>query len=423
MRKYQQLFLIFITVASLAILFVYKSENSRLKYVLHYVNFFGRSDAALLSRINNTKIMQASYYYSPLPLWQRIGINFYAYSSFWNKKSLVAGGEAISIVTGFKDAFINFQCSLKYENDKVIMGKFMFINLANDIDLKEDVKPGAEIFSVYKFICKITRDFGQPDKVIFTEIKTKAKHEITLKHIRNNLLQDNVSTSICLNLIPYNESISSILPLFTNRDNFMQFFILHQAIGIENFFIYNADIIPENVRQLLSKTSLNINYFPYNFPFDYHSRKTLKILESDCLMRSMHLSKYVLILEPNEFFYPNFNVRFRGSVIKDLDHYDTMYDRFELPSFSVCMEDNKKILMDNNMYNPEAKIHHKFYVYKPTLRNEETKSIALTVSQGFIHRYINCFNITDQLYDWRNSIRNDFMHYLQTVRNEISFLF
>lgn len=41
MRKYQQLLLLLVSIISVTVLLIYKSENNRLKYVLEVVNFFG----------------------------------------------------------------------------------------------------------------------------------------------------------------------------------------------------------------------------------------------------------------------------------------------------------------------------------------------------------------------------------------------
>lgn len=89
MRKYQQLALLLISCFSVGVLMMYKSENNRLKYVLKYVNFFGRNDAAVLRRIQNSTTAedeerQSKWVFTkPLPVWQVIGDSFYAYSAYW----------------------------------------------------------------------------------------------------------------------------------------------------------------------------------------------------------------------------------------------------------------------------------------------------------------------------------------------------
>lgn len=89
MRKYQQLALLLISCFSVGILMMYKTENNRLKYVLKYVNFFGRNDAAVLRRLQNGTENEDGHqllktaFSKPLPVWQLIGDSFHAYSAYW----------------------------------------------------------------------------------------------------------------------------------------------------------------------------------------------------------------------------------------------------------------------------------------------------------------------------------------------------
>jgi hypothetical protein len=99
MRKYQQLCLLLISVISVTVLLIYKSENNRLKYVLEVMNFFGRNDANALIKIEGLG-KNSTYFFdysSPLPVWQNIGNNFYAYSSFWKKSGHSAGLETTTL--------------------------------------------------------------------------------------------------------------------------------------------------------------------------------------------------------------------------------------------------------------------------------------------------------------------------------------
>lgn len=102
MRKYQQLCLVAISLISIIILLMYRSENSRLKYVLEVVNFFGRTDNAIIRLENTTKIFIQNYdLANPSPVWTRIGTDFHVFSSFWTNNTLKAGGlEAVSLVVG-----------------------------------------------------------------------------------------------------------------------------------------------------------------------------------------------------------------------------------------------------------------------------------------------------------------------------------
>lgn len=111
MRKYQQLVLILISVISVTILIVYKSENERLNHVLNVVNFFGQQSSPLsLVKIENFSNFTYKFDY-PLPSWSFLGNEFHSYSAFWKKNELVAGGEAIALVVGSVHGNVVFQVS------------------------------------------------------------------------------------------------------------------------------------------------------------------------------------------------------------------------------------------------------------------------------------------------------------------------
>lgn len=109
MRKYQQLLLILISIISVTVLIVYKSENERLNHVLNVVNFFGQQSSPLsLVKIENFSNFTYKFDY-PLPSWSFLGNEFHSYSAFWKKNELVAGGEAIALVVGSIHRNVMFQ--------------------------------------------------------------------------------------------------------------------------------------------------------------------------------------------------------------------------------------------------------------------------------------------------------------------------
>lgn len=169
MRKYQQLALVLISISCIAILLVYKSENNRLKYVLEVVNIFGRSDTASLIRVDNSSRYRAVPYDfdSPLPVWQRVGSDVYVYSAYWQKNDLEAGGTVVSLAVGLEHAVVNFKCQVQHGGKDVVPGKFYFIRL--DSPTGSVATPNGEVSVIYKFLCKVKRDFGHPTEVVFTD--------------------------------------------------------------------------------------------------------------------------------------------------------------------------------------------------------------------------------------------------------------
>lgn len=99
MRKYQQLILVLISIISVSILIVYRSENERLNHVLNVINFFGQKDSINLVKIENYSNFSYRFDY-PLPTFINLNNDFHGYSAFWRKNSLVKGGEVILIAVG-----------------------------------------------------------------------------------------------------------------------------------------------------------------------------------------------------------------------------------------------------------------------------------------------------------------------------------
>jgi hypothetical protein len=110
MRKYQQLLLVLVSVISITVLIIYRSENERLNNVLNVVNFFsGQRDISLV-KIENLNFSNFTYKLDyPLPSWSYLGNEFHAYSAFWKKNDLVAGGEAIALAIGSVHGNVMFQ--------------------------------------------------------------------------------------------------------------------------------------------------------------------------------------------------------------------------------------------------------------------------------------------------------------------------
>lgn len=110
MRKYQQLLLVLVSVISVTVLIVYKSENERLNHVLNVVNFFGNRDSINLNLVKIENFSNFTYRFDfPLPTWSFLGNDFHAYSGFWKKNDLVVGGEAIALAIGSVHGNVLFQ--------------------------------------------------------------------------------------------------------------------------------------------------------------------------------------------------------------------------------------------------------------------------------------------------------------------------
>ncbi|XP_017090848.2 uncharacterized protein [Drosophila bipectinata] len=437
MRKYQQLVLLVISCLSVGILLMYKTENNRLKYVLKYVNFFGRNDAAVLRRLENgTKddLPQAAMW-RPLPVWQMIGDSFHAYSAFWMRNELVAGGAAHVLVVGKKGAVVDFRCSLDLLNGRSVQGKFRFQRDSSEPTVDDKLSN----FTSYHFFCQVSRDFGQPGSVSFTDItSTKSPVKLRLRNLKptTQKKESKVSTNpsrlpatICVDLVGFN----STSRFARNENAVLQFFLFHQALGIDHFLVYNYDDLSEEVIRVLDRTNIHLYGLPFNFPFRQTNGTVSRIRQlilNDCLLRNVNHAGFTLLLQPNEVFYPN--SRFtadgtKGSVQQQLRHFSSETTRFELATMAVCYDENEKFLPDNSKYDPERRAPYKMILNRLELPQSQllasTGEVELSLSTAFVHRYVDCDHVgRDGLHDWRNGVRQDFMEHINGLRNEVHLL-
>lgn len=434
MRKYQQLLLLLISCISVGVLFMYKTENNRLKDVLHVINFFGRNDAAILKKIENNATMNYLVdYMRPLPVWQSIGDNFHAYSSYWKRNELVAGGEAVVLVVGRKGAVLNFKCSLNFKGGSTnIQGKFRFQRM--DKDGEDDYSE----FTHYNFFCRVSRDFGVPDSITFNDLtsSTKDGHLLKLRFIK---VVDKESKklalhplTVCVDLV--NREFFNMTAAEKQGPELLEFFIHHFVLGVEDFVVYNGDELPSYLLPILGRFNIRVHLIPFNFPYSSQNstERIRNIIEADCLLRNTNRARQCLLLAANEFFYPNTKVNSEHSIIHSLNHYSNEVSRFDLPLFAVCKDQKHKYLIENTLYDPELKALHHVSLYRlqdtgislSTDYSPNTpRRISLPLSQVFTHRYVNCIHVgKDGLHDWRNSLREDFMQYIQRINQEIKVL-
>lgn len=127
MRKYQQLLLIVISIISVTVLIVYRSENERLNNVLNVINIFGQRDSINLNlvKIENFSNFTVKFDF-PLPTWSYLGNEFHGYSAFWRKNDLVAGGEVLALVSGSVHGNVLFQVKIVAQQLVVITLRLSF---------------------------------------------------------------------------------------------------------------------------------------------------------------------------------------------------------------------------------------------------------------------------------------------------------
>lgn len=411
MRKYQQLCLVVISLVSIIILLMYRSENSRLKYVLEVVNFFGRSDNAIVRLENSTKLYIQNYdLASPAPVFTRIGNDFHVYSTFWHNNTLKAGGmESISLVAGIGN--VRFQCEMEFENGKTQRGKFVFTREeAVDVPVTD---ANSENFEVYTFICKISRDFGYPKKIVFIDTNSHSRHSVNVR--LNKVKPDQQFLTVCLNLTPDKERKFQI-----TDTKMLQFFYHHSFIGVDNFVIYDTDdLVSTKVRQALFKNGININILPYNFPFESrHPKQVQRILEMDCLLRTKSISKFAIVSAPHEFLYTDANLKSPQSPLKLLKKYPADRNLFQLSVRTICV-DNAVQLAYNNRSLSDTK--STFSLYKPDFKFDDVEKVQVEDARISVHRYTRCEEGILKN-EWRATATSTFLEYYDSIAREVKIL-
>ncbi|XP_058831869.1 uncharacterized protein LOC131690258 [Topomyia yanbarensis] len=424
MRKYQQLALVLISISCVAILLVYKSENNRLKYVLEVVNIFGRNDAASLIRVDNSSRYRPAPYdlNSPLPVWQRVGDDVYVYSAFWQKNDLEIGGTVVSLAVGLEQSIVNFKCQVQHGGKDLVTGKFFFVRLDNPTG--SVVAPNGEVFVIYKFLCKVKRDFGQPTEVIFTDATHSIRRFIPLRVIESKSVSQKMTITACVDLNNYLELEEE----FRKPSAVLQYFLHHQIIGVDDFIVYNSNSLDSTTTAMLYNHGIKVNLLPYNFPFDLASKQQNRlIIELDCLMRNYNAAKYTFVGGINEYLYPNSRLRSNNQFLKYAGKVSSDVNQFSVAVRTVCIDSRKKIFSDNLLYDVEARNDRTFFVYRPQNYNrtgsqEFAKTLTVDGKIMFVHRYLEkCVSKSD-LYDWTTILDAEFLQYVIDVGKELNKL-
>lgn len=442
MRKYTQLCLVLMTIISIIVLLMYRNEYKQLKYVLDVVNFIGRKDEISLIHLENQTNFypESSYQFNePMPVWQRIGNGFHAYSSFWLKPNeLKAGGELITIVGGLKHSIVSFKCELNYDDGRVQKGKFVFIRE----DIVGDDPSGAsndEHFIVYKFVCKVNKDFGIPKHAIFTDLNTKAKHKLYIRNLTHKNIKELLTMTVCVNLVPKNQT--EINPFLTEF-NLLQFFLHHQLIGVDEFLVYDSSMISSTLRQNLFSHGIKLNAFPFNFPFDIsQSTKIRKLIEMDCLLRTSNSVKYTTILTARDYIYTNGNLMTKPHQLLQMlknPLYGTDV-QLEILTNPICRHQIKKIFSDNLLISINASSidTNKIFLYKTNYiftrnnnvaSNPNAANARLNKNLIFNNHYSDCDNKYNQIInnnnpiEWRSVISDEFREYVDQIGVHINAL-
>lgn len=303
----------------------------------------------------------------------------------------------------------------------------------NDMtDMMETTEQENEKFVIYKFLCKIQADYeSEPKNLVLLNTQTKTEHNIPIRHVtlKTRLVNDKSLVTICLDLNSYNKSFQDD---FRNDTNLLQYFFHYELIGIKNFIVYNSNtnqMHQHAIDLLTNKYGVRLNILPWNFPFALNSKiKNRLIIESDCMLRTSGLSKYVMISSLNDYLYPAQKISsMQSQLVKFMSRSSNEISRFSISSKAVCVDSHRKILSDNENYSVDIRtrpfyIEKNEYPYNNKAVNDiSKKTIEIDSDVAVVHRYVRCIK-KDDLYNWRTTLKDDHIEYINFISKEINKL-
>ncbi|XP_044739739.1 uncharacterized protein LOC123301075 [Chrysoperla carnea] len=363
MRKYQQLVLIVVTIISVFLVVVYRNEYLRLRYVLEVLNFFGtppkKEDILSLSKPHLST-------WNPEPVWQKLDDNFYAYAAH---KTENIGEIKVLAIGDNKIETVKLTCNLWFEdNDKPTIGKFSYVILSQ-----------GKIFNNYLFLCKQKQLKQVPYAISFAN-----SPKIFIKN-KNSL--DKISQFTVCALPALNN--------FYDTQSIVDFISHNQVLGADEFIFYN-DFISPKIQTALHRTSIAINasftFFPWNIPNNKYENMQ-ELITRDCLYRTAGRSKYVMIINLNEFIIPKYS----SSLVTILNTLENVKDvhRFTIYVIKFCkaLMRLKNILLNTRYLPYTAGEMDEFTVYtniNSDVHSETVQTRVVDMDTVVLNRYIKC---------------------------------
>lgn len=364
MRKYNQRLLLLTSVVSLILFLIYRHEYNRLHYVLEVFNFFGQQPCNITD-IEDSNNALNHHDWGPSPYWQN-NDDFYTYSSHYYEER-----DARTIVLSRTDTeVLPKNCYLHYENKKKpTVGKFKYSKLTEETNLIND-------HVGYFYHC-----YGTIKEKPYAVSFTKRNLNNNVKSIPVNVPREKkiFNTTVCLYV--NNE--------FYTKESLFEFISYHTLIGAESYVIY-ANNVPHRITKLLTnfqtRLGIQIAFLIWNYPQQHRPSLERNLIENDCLLRTLHESNHVVVLEPNEYVVP-----INGKSLNDV--LETTSDRLLLPIEEFCIDSFRKnvpIALQNFRYKEDG--NNVQIVYNNVMGTSNVISTgAVDRNVAKIHRYgTNC---------------------------------
>ncbi|XP_044006155.1 putative uncharacterized protein DDB_G0282133 [Aphidius gifuensis] len=345
MRKYHQAALTLTAAFSLIALMFYRHEYNKLRFVLQVFNYFGKPMKNGYYYDNCTSNMPISMrlnsdYSEPISSWQRLSDNFYVYSSY-----RVNDYEIKTIAFGEDTDIINYSCKIYIDDDDdnngggnynnennnnnnivSVPGDFSYVVMdsTHQPQSTNDVYEGDKTYSGFILTCKCQMAIDNDKQVIGVEYSsspsTATNNDEYIYQSVHTIIDDNNNnnnkSAMAICITPYNSN-SNNLP---KRMDMISYLSFNHYIGLNNFIIYNSDIISHvfnnGLKALAALTSNSNNSFTYttvtwNFPYKNMPSFILrKIIETDCIYRSYNKAAFSMTFEWNEYLNLNHHSSF-----------------------------------------------------------------------------------------------------------------
>lgn len=401
MRKYYQLLLILISIASLSTLLMYRREYLKLRYVLEVLSFFGtpQGGGGDCLVFNETAVENRKYKYlfsKPSPTWTKVGQHF-VYSAFWENEGDKSHARALAV--GPPSAFTNFECHIWFDQGDTLyseMGKFGYsVKYAHQENSSTNkIKKGLNVYQLYcepvltavavglpQALILIYREDNDRVKVIVPIFKS---HEDSNHHLKN--------MAVCVKADVAGVSKSSMV----------EFITYYQAVGVSDFLVYDNGLHNSFLLAVEALTDYKgfahtISILNWNFPYNNNNFEIESLaMEMDCLARTSGKVGIMAVLNWDEYIVPRHH-RFIPSMLNDFSTTSRVPVEFELQSIICCtdLKDDKRadrswpLVLRKTQCMPIDNKNQLLIINFPKVGFEPSKQ-KIATSVGAVHVYRPC---------------------------------
>lgn len=275
MRKYIQLVLVVIAVASISLMLLYERKYSKMKMILEILNGFNYKQPVTKPQL----VIETTHepHFIPNPTWEHLSDSLYLYSAYWQNTTNECTTLLLATSAPVPESS-NIQCYLWYDGQlEAVLGK---------VEIKTYATDSSDFFV----------SCSQLDKSI-------VPYGITISYkSRNSSLISVSSSSKRYQMAACLETLSTA---FQDTILLAEFLIFHQYVGVDYFVIYEKGLSP--VARRLADRARHLGYkidiLHWNYPSG-EAGENAQLL--DCLARSflVYDTNNVATLKLRQFLVP-----------------------------------------------------------------------------------------------------------------------